>query len=58
MRASISRIAQQGFRYHPHCDNVLREAAERLHRIPPYLPNPHSPFCERYGFSDCLAVPH
>lgn len=55
---SYWRVDGQGFRYAPYRDRVLREAAEHFHRIPPWLPNPRSPFCERYGFDDCLAVPH
>lgn len=47
------RVDGQGFKYPPYRDRVLREVAERFHRLPPYLPNPRSPFCERYGFADC-----
>ena len=34
-------------------DTVLREIANRYHRIPHLLPLLGSPFCERYGFADC-----
>ncbi len=43
----------QGFRYPPYRDAVLRQVAERYHRIPPALPLLGSPFCERYGFASC-----
>lgn len=43
----------QGFRFQAYRDTVLREVAERYHRVPPTLPILGSPFCERYGFADC-----
>jgi hypothetical protein len=43
----------QGFRYPVYRDTVLAEAARRFHAVPQGLPNWGSPFCERYGFTDC-----
>ncbi|MCE2692409.1 MAG: glycosyltransferase family 39 protein [Rubrivivax sp.] len=43
----------QGFRFETYRDQILREAADRFHRVPDWLPLLRSPFCERYGFADC-----
>ena len=45
----------QGFRYEAYRHQILREAANRFHRVPAWLPLLSSPFCERYGFTDCSA---
>lgn len=43
----------EGFRFQPYRDQLLQQAADRFHRVPPWLPILGSPFCERYGFASC-----
>jgi hypothetical protein len=42
-----------GFRYAAYRDGVLAEVARQFHAYPQWLPLLGSPFCERYGFTDC-----
>lgn len=51
--AAFHYLDGEGFRFQPYRDTLLREAADRFHRVPRWLPLLGSPFCERYGFADC-----
>ena len=42
-----------GFRYAAYREAVLAEVARQFHAYPRWLPLWGSPFCERYGFTDC-----
>ncbi len=43
-----------GFKYQVFRDKVLTTIAEEFHDVPAWLPNYGSPFCERYGFKQCV----
>lgn len=42
-----------GFRYAPYRETVLTTIAREFHQVPPWLPLWSSPFCERYGLTEC-----
>lgn len=44
----------EGLRYEAYRDGVLAEAARQFQRLPAWLPVWGHPFCERYGFRDCM----
>jgi len=44
----------EGFRYAAYREGVLAEVARQFHAVPRWLPIWGSPFCERYGFTDCM----
>ena len=55
--ATFHVLDGEGFRFAPYREQVLAEVARLYHRIPPWLPLWGSPFCERYGFTDCSPRP-
>ncbi|TAG27221.1 MAG: hypothetical protein EAZ37_05725 [Burkholderiales bacterium] len=42
-----------GFKFEPFRNNVLTDIAQSFHQVPKWLPVLGSPFCERYGFTQC-----